>query len=201
MATDNTDAVADVTAAKALLSQSLPRLARGGNKLVLVLASLFVITEIFSMFRLAADAGFGRGVFSGMMMTLIEVAIVVVIIRVSLLHVLQNFIYRPLFDRGELQEVRLAGTRQPVREGSGFYGAYNYTSHGGMVIFETVFGPFIPTRKLGYKLQPDENIYRLAFFYADEAPVITSKGRGLVLVDSKNKMKQWLVRKQMSHEG
>lgn len=196
MATDHTDAIIDITAAKELLGQSLPRLAHGANKLVLIIASLFVIAEMISMFRLAANVGFGQGVFSGTMIAIIKVALVVVVIRFSLLQVLHNFTYKSLFDRGELQEVQIAGTQQPVSEGFGSYGRYNYIIHGGMVIFETLFGSFIPTQKRVYKIHPEENVNGIAFFYADEIPVMTNEGKGLVLIDSKNKMKQWLVRKR-----
>ena len=188
----------DTEAAKHLLSQSLTRLAAGCNRILFVVLGFYVLTQLIYFFRIATYQGFSLDLFVTMVISVFKPILFLLVARFLMLPVLNNIVYKSLFENGVLKEVELNQVSHTVSDGFRSHGNMNYMIHGGVVILETILGALVPTQRWSYKADFNDRMYNPAFLYPDEVPFVTDEGKGLVLVDSQNEMKHWLVRQPAS---
>lgn len=185
----------DLQFARRLLEQSLVRLTHGSRKLAALVGVLLGLAQIVPVSRLLGWTSFSQAgeVLKSLLFDLSGLAIAMLIVWAALPWVL-NLIYRPLLERGTIMPVVIISGPEPMHQRFTGQSTQLFMMRNALGALEALIGGWLPPLAVNFRPAHRKGDIRTGMFYADEE--LMDPGHAYALIDTKNQLKCWLIRKK-----
>ncbi|MCB9465362.1 MAG: hypothetical protein H6682_16875 [Candidatus Eisenbacteria bacterium] len=177
--------------ARLLLDQEVRRLTVGGRKVALVLMVLFAVSKIVFALRHLAVAR-TMDIVTGLSADVIEVSLGYLAFHALLPLVLRRVVYRPLLEQGTVVRAEILSGPRPLHQGFGGIATQPFMIRGAASGLESLFGSWLPTLTVNYRVAgPQKSVFTGAL-YADEMPL--RDDGAYALINPRRPLNAWLIR-------
>lgn len=180
-------------AARLLLEQGVQRLTHGGRKLVLVLLVFFGISKIVVVLR-HLEFATTMDIVISIFTDVVEISVAYMVFHALLPILLRRVVYRPLLEQGTVVRAEILSGPQPFHQRFGGMATPPFMMRGAVSGFENLFGRWLPTRAVNYRVAGAQKTLFTGALYDDE--VLICDDGAYALITPRRPLHAWLIRER-----